>query len=159
MDNIDKLLNLKTNEGQQMTEFDTEDSVKKVTDLVKQMSNSEKVDQALFMVTGLEKHDIEMNSVASEAYRSYQELMSLGMNTPVAHAAKIFDAANNMLRLVLEANMSKVDKKLKIIDMQLKKSKLDNQNDSQNAGIGLDRNDIIKAIKLQIIEEEPKTDK
>ena len=122
------------------------------TQISSSLSTAERVDSALPSVTGLEAHDSEMDDIAKKALVAYDDLLAIGSNVADAHAGKIYEVAAQMLKTALDAKNAKADKKLKMIELQLKKIKTE-QNDqllgntpSANAGIGYDRNDIIKAI-------------
>jgi hypothetical protein len=82
---------------------------------------------------------------------SYKDLMDLGMNVDSRFAADIFSVAGAMLGHALTARQAKLNKKLKMIDLQLKKANLDmKQADSgseaapqQGQGHVLDRNELL----------------
>ena len=71
------------------------------------ISISEKIDNALAEVRGMEVHDSEMDAIAVEAMLSYQQLMSLGMNMTDMAAGQVFNNAANMLKIALEAKTAK----------------------------------------------------
>jgi len=133
-----------------------------------EMSNLEKIENALTAVRGLEASDKEMDDLAKKAVESYKDLMDLGMNVEPRHASEIFGVAERMLNSAITAKNAKVNKKLKMIDLQLKKAKLDMDNPEGNAGGAmqggslLDRNELldrlIKGTDESIIEAE-ETDK
>ena len=114
-----------------------------------EMSNLEKIENALVAVRGLEASDEEMDSLAKQAVESYKDLMDLGMNVEPRHASEIFGVAERMLNSAITAKNAKVNKKLKMIDLQLKKAKLDMDNPDGNAGGAmqggslLDRNELL----------------
>ncbi len=117
------------------------------------LTTAEKVDFALPTVVGLEVHDNEMNDIADKAMKTFEDLISLGGNVPDMHAGKIYEVANQMLTTALNAKNSKADKKLKLIELQLKKiraEQIDREsgNGSNNNGVGteFDRNDLLKYI-------------
>ena len=89
--------------------------------------NIDKVDAALPGVRGLESSDIEMDDLAKLATSSYNELMDLGMQVDSRFASEIFSVASNMLGHAITAKTAKMDKKLKMIDLQLKNMRLDQQ--------------------------------
>ena len=95
--------------------------------------------------------DVDMDMYSTEAMKSYKDLMDLGMNVEARHAGDIFAAAQRMLKNAIEAKTSKTEKKLKMIELQLKKLKLDQDNktsDDTIKGEGYviaDRNDILKS--------------
>ena len=89
--------------------------------------NIDKIDQALPGVRGLEANDEEMDGLADLAKSSYNDLMDLGMQVDSRFASEIFSVASNMLGHAITAKTAKMDKKLKMIDLQLKKMRLDQQ--------------------------------
>ena len=115
----------------------------------------DKIDAALPAVRGLESTDTEMDDLAKKATDSYDELMSLGMQVDSRFAAEIFSVASNMLGHAITAKTAKLDKKLKMIDLQLKKAKLDQQQADkdpegaaaqQGQGHVLSRNELLERI-------------
>lgn len=116
------------------------------------ISNSEKINMALAEVRGMEVHDGEMDDIAAQAIDSYQQLMSLGMNMTDMAAGPVFANAANMLKIALEAKDSKVTRKLKQVDLMIKKARLDqtDKKDGDEATSAtaqvLDRNELLKLI-------------
>lgn len=123
------------------------------TALSSALTTAEKVDFALPTVRGLEAHDDEMDAIARKAVNVFNDLISLGGNVPDMHAGKIYEVAGQMLKTALDAKNSKADKKLKMIELQLKKIRAEQidfdagQGPSQNSGGGeFDRNELLKYI-------------
>ena len=113
----------------------------------------DKIDQALPQVRGLDATDAEMDSLADMATDSYQNLMDLGMQVDSRFAAEIFGVAGTMLGHAITAKTAKLDKKLKMIDLQLKKMRLDQTADAGDAGpaqtahgVVLSRNDLLQKL-------------
>lgn len=112
---------------------------------------SEKINGALAEVRGMETHDSEMDEIAQQAVESYEQLMSLGMNMTDMAAGQVFNNAANMLKIALEAKDSKVNRKLKQIDLMLKKARLDQQ-EKKDSGAEedtrpvLDRNELLRML-------------
>ena len=118
----------------------------------------DKIDHALPAVKGLDATDTEMDELAGLATSSYKDLMDLGMQVDSRFASEIFSVASNMLGHAITAKTAKLDKKLKMIDLQLKKARLDQQaaaaaakDDSEEAiptaqGMLLSRNDLLERI-------------
>jgi len=112
----------------------------------------DKIDAALPAVKGLDASDSEMDELASLATASYKDLMDLGMNVDSRFAAEIFSTAGTMLGHAITAKTAKLNKKLKMIDLQMKKAKMDNdmQGDDGPAetaqGQVLNRNDILERL-------------
>lgn len=117
--------------------------------------NLEKIEQALPQVRGLEASDNEMDELAGLATNSYKDLMELGMQVDSRFASEIFNSAGTMLGHAITAKTAKINKKLKMIELQLKKANLDQKKaekveeiDNTPVGEGslLDRNEVLKAI-------------
>jgi hypothetical protein len=117
------------------------------------LTTAEKVDYALQTVRGLEAHDDEMDSIAKKAVKTFEDLISLGGNVPDIHAGKIYEVAGQMLKTALDAKNSKADKKLKMIELQLKKVRaeqidfdLGTGSTKASGGGEFDRNELLKYI-------------
>jgi hypothetical protein len=152
--------------------FDLAPSVEKPTDPTPQPAEDlrsqlqtldetiDKIDSALPGVRGLEANDTEMDSLSKMATDSYDELMTLGMQVDSRFASEIFSVASNMLGHAITAKTAKMDKKLKMIDLQLKKMRLDQQQSVIDAkaaegggeamqtaqGMVLSRNDLLERL-------------
>jgi hypothetical protein len=106
-------------------------------------------------VKGLgEKADAELNDIAERALQSYEDLMDLGMNVESRYGGRVFEVAGSMLKTSLDAKVAKMDKKLKMIELQLKKEKLDkdtsgNEGDIVNGEgyVVTDRNSLLEKLK------------
>ena len=123
----------------------------KVDKIVSDIVELDKIDAALTQVTGLDSSDSELDDIAATAMQSYEKLMELGYNVEMRFAADIFSAASGLLGHALTAKQNKVERRLKQIDLQLKKMKLD-QNKPQNSepapekGALLDRNELLQQL-------------
>lgn len=114
----------------------------------------DKIDHALPMVRGLEASDSEMDELALLATKSYKDLLDLGFQVDSRFASEIFSVASNMLGHAITAKTAKMDKKLKMIDLQLKKMRLDQQGKNSEGpdiiptaqGTVLSRNDLLERI-------------
>ncbi len=85
-------------------------------------NNLEKIENALPQVRGLEASDTEMDELAKLAQDSYKDLMDLGMQVDSRFASEIFNSASSMLGHAITAKTAKINKKLKMLDLQLKKT-------------------------------------
>ena len=88
-------------------------------------SNIDKIDAALPAVKDLDATDRELDEIAELAKNSYQDLSDLGFNVDSRFSAEIFAVAGTMLGHALTAKTAKLNKKLKMVDLQLKKLKMD----------------------------------
>ena len=97
--------------------------------------------------------DKEPNEVAQKAMDAYEDLMDLGMNVESRYSGRVFEVAGQMLKTNLDAKVAKLDKKLKMVELQLKKEKQDKDagnDDNVMAGDGYvvtDRNSLIEKLK------------
>jgi hypothetical protein len=117
----------------------------------------DKITAALPRVKGLNnKGDEEIDDIAERALKSYEDLMDLGMNVEQRYAGRIFEVAGSMLKTSLDAKTAKLDKKLKMVDLQLKKEKQDNDLRVKETNTGVvngdgvvvsDRNSLLASIK------------
>jgi len=145
-------------------EVTLEDS--QTTDIVttEALSNLEKIDEALPAIRGLESSDKEMDDIAQLAIDSYKDLMDLGMNVEARVASEILGSASQFLGHAITARNAKINKKLKMVDLLLKKAKLDHDrgdsNDSEGTGTMLDRNELLaEVLKMnKATKENDKTD-
>jgi len=105
--------------SEQMTVEETRSAIIEIDDTF------DKIDEALPAIRDLEASDKELDELANLAKQSYTDLSDLGMNVDSRYAAELFAVAGNMLGHALTAKTTKLNKKLKMIDLQLKKLKLD----------------------------------
>jgi len=114
-----------------------------------------KIENALPQVRGLEASDNEMDDLAKLATDSYKDLMDLGMQVDSRFASEIFNSASSMLGHAITAKTAKINKKLKMLDLQLKKAGLDHKisgktEELENTPVGegslVDRNELLKSI-------------
>jgi hypothetical protein len=121
----------------------------------------DKIAASLPQVKGLgELSDLELDKLAVEAEDSYKTLMDLGMNVDSRYSGRIFEVASTMLRNAIDAKGSKIDKKLKMVELQLKKLKIDKTGRDdpepiESEGIIIsDRNELMKKL-LKKDDPEP----
>ena len=116
----------------------------------------DKIASALPAVKGLgEMADRELNEIADKAMASYEDLMDLGMNVESRYASRVFEVAGGMLKTSLDAKVAKLDKKLKMVELQLKKQAIDQKANSNPDGdvvngdgyVVTDRNSLLEKLK------------
>ena len=125
----------------------------KSKNLEKSYAEFDKISSALPQVKGLgELSDLELDKLAVEAEESYKNLMDLGMNVDSRYSGRIFEVASTMLRNAIDAKSNKIDKKLKMVELQLKKQKIDQGNkddtgiEEQDGFVISDRNELMKKL-------------
>jgi len=125
------------------------------------LNNLEKIDEALPAIRGLDAADKEMDDIADLAIASYKDLMDLGMNVEARVASEILGSASQFLGHAITAKNAKINKKLKMLDLMLKKAKLDQDSGDPDATVGegkmLDRNELLAEV-LKAAKENGKTD-
>ena len=121
--------------------------------LEKSYAEFDKIAAALPQVKGLgELSDLELDKLAIEAEESYKNLMDLGMNVDSRYSGRIFEVAGNFLRNAIDAKAGKIDKKLKMVELQLKKQKIDQGNkdgpaiEESDGFVISDRNELMKKL-------------
>ena len=123
------------------------------TKILNALTVAEKIEHALTTVTELDNSDTEMDEIAQEALESYAELKDLAMNMADAHAGRMMEVAASMLKTSLEAKEAKINRKLKTIDLQLKKMRMDRLSgggdDLIESGTEFDRNELLKHLHIQ----------
>ena len=115
----------------------------------------DKIDAALPAVRDLDASDQELDDIAAKATETFENLTDLGFNVDSRFAAELFAVAGTMLGHALTAKTTKLQKKLKVLDLQMKKMKLDadavknsGEEPTQTAhGQVLSRNDLLEMIK------------
>ena len=154
---LEELLNLPDSKeiiSEAQNETKAKAAVVEQKDTFRDMAEFDKIASALPSVKGLgDKADDELNDIAGRALQSYEDLMDLGMNVESRYSGRVFEVAGSMLKTSLDAKVAKMDKKLKMIELQLKKEKLDN--DTPNNGdvvngdgyVVTDRNSLLEKLK------------
>lgn len=126
-----------------------------VQPLLRDISEFDKIASALPQVKGLgDISDKEFDELAQRATDAFDDLMDLGMNVEARYSGRVFEVAGTMLKNAIDAKAAKIDKKLKIVELQLKKQKLDQDVKTEDAtditGNGViitDRNSLIEKLK------------
>lgn len=131
---------------------------------------TEKIDSALPIVSELNNHDQEMDEIHKKAMDTFGDVVSLAMNSDSHAGSKFLESATTLLKTAMEAKDSKVDRKLKMINLQIQKAKLDlaarkhdetlesTEIESEGSLI-VDRNELLKRIADAEKLKSDKTDK
>ncbi len=155
---LEELLNLPESKdlvNQDKKKSKAETAIVEQEETLRDIAEFDKIASALPSVKGLgEKADSELNDIAQRALQSYEDLMDLGMNVESRYGGRVFEVAGSMLKTSLDAKVAKMDKKLKMIELQLKKEKLDkdssaNEGDIVNGDgyVVTDRNSLLQKLK------------
>jgi len=122
---------------------------------LRDMEEFDKITAALPQVKGLgDISDKEFDALADRATNAYDDLMDLGMNVEARYSGRIFEVAGTMLKNAIDAKAAKIDKKLKMIELQLKKQKIDQEVNSDNTnGVDIPGNGYIVADRNSLLEK------
>jgi hypothetical protein len=122
---------------------------------LRDMEEFDKITAALPQVKGLgDISDKEFDALADRATNAYDDLMDLGMNVEARYSGRIFEVAGTMLKNAIDAKAAKIDKKLKMIELQLKKQKIDQEANSDNTkGLDIPGNGYIIADRNSLLEK------
>jgi len=144
-----------------------EDTGLDLAQLQQQLDTADKIDAALPMVRDMETLDADMDKYADKAMHAFQDLMDLGQNVEDRHAANVFAVASTMMTNAITAKTAKMDKKLKMVQLQLQKAKHDHAVQTQQAKANggetpvegqaeefEDRNSLINAVIAKINEPD-----
>jgi hypothetical protein len=128
------------------------DALTKIKD---QLSVAAKIDEALPQVKGLETEDHALDDYANQAMEQFSRLMDLGFNVDDRNAGKIFEVASTMMNNAITAKTTKLDKKLKMIELQLKLARLQkdlgkDEPEDKPTELSTDRNAILNLINQNL---------
>lgn len=113
----------------------------------------QRIDQALPQVEGIGRGDAEVDNIAEEAMKTYQEIKELAMNVEPRHSAELLAVAAQLLKTALDAKQGKIRDKLAAVRLQISaltasrnKEKDGSVTETDGKIVG-DRNQIIAALK------------
>lgn len=124
--------------------------------LFRNIEDFDKISAALPQVKGLgDLSDSELDNLAQKATDAYDDIMDLGMNVEARYSSRMFEVAATMLKNAIDAKSAKIDKKLKMIELQIKKQQADQKTgkaDAENEVHGdgyviTDRNSLLEKLK------------
>lgn len=150
---LEELLNLPTDD-EPLVEPTPVDAVPTIN-LEERLEEFDKIASALPRVKGLgDMADVELDALANKAEQAYDDLMDLGMQVDPRYGSRMFEIAAQMMNAAITAKTNKIDKKLKMVDLQLKKLAIDKKHGEgsgetvQGEGYILtDRNSILEKLK------------
>jgi hypothetical protein len=125
-----------------------------ISNTINTLSTLEKIEAALPIVRDLEADDKDLDELAEMAKNGYKDLFDLGCEVESRFSSEIFNSASSMLGHAITAKTVKINKKLKQLDIMIKKAQLDAklstkseevENTPLGEGKALDRNELLKA--------------
>lgn len=141
-----------------MDEEELTDDIPTTDDVATALENAKDLEKQFKKMDHYDTHDQEMDELAAMAIDAHRNLQDLGMNVEIRHAGEIFSSSSQMLKIAVDAKNSKVDKKLKLLKLQLDKMKIDKAFSKEGTtvdgtAVKLDRNELLKQLK-QINDED-----
>jgi hypothetical protein len=152
---LEELFNLPP--AEETTPEEAKSSIEENRAIIQEVDQAiDKIDAALPFVNDLDISDKELDDLSDLAKEKFQDLIDLGMNVEARFSGHILATAGTLLGHAITAKQAKLDKKLRMVDLQLKKMRLDQQN-AKNDGdkiveaedgraVILDRNELLKQI-------------
>jgi len=158
---LEELFNLPPREGTDSTFEEAELLIEENREMIAAVDTAiDKIDQALPFVNDLDTSDKELDELSDLAKEKFNDLIDLGMNVEARFSGHILATAGTLLGHAITAKQAKLDKKLRMVDLQLKKARLDMQIEQANKksdgdkivdaedgqGVILDRNELLKQL-------------
>ena len=151
---LEELFNLPPRENLDATPEQAEAVIEENREMIYAVDDAlDKIDAALPFVSDLDRSDAELDELSDLAKEKFQDLIDLGMNVEARFSGHILATAGTLLGHAITAKQAKLDKKLRMIDLQLKKARLDQQaqkNDGEKLvdaedgkAVVIDRNELL----------------
>jgi hypothetical protein len=134
------------------------ETVPTADDMQAALERARELEKEVSKIDGFDQHDTEMDDLAGMAIQAHKDLQDLGMNVEIKHAGEIFASSSQMLKIAVDAKNLKVEKKLRLLRLQLDKMRIDKMVKDQEAdaidgtATKLDRTELVKMLK----EMDPK---
>ena len=152
---LEELFNLPPAED--TTPESAETTIEENREIIKAVDSAiDKIDAALPFVDSLDISDKELDERSDLAKEKFNDLIDLGMNVEARFSGHILATAGTLLGHAITAKQAKLDKKLRMVDLQLKKARLDQQASKTDGdkiieaedgrAVVLDRNELLKQI-------------
>ena len=155
---LEQLLNLPTEESELISPK-TVEVPPAVINLQERLEEFDKISSALPKVEGLgAMSDDELDKLSNKAEQAFDDLMDLGMNVEAKYGSRMFEVAGTMLKTAVDAKSAKIDKKLKMVELQLKKLAIDKKT-SGNVEDAVEGKGFIVTDRNSLLEKLKKVDK
>lgn len=150
---LESLFNLPSAEELQSHDSNSNKIIEENFEAIKTIDTAiDKIDSALPLVRDLDAADQELDELSQLAKTTAEDLISLGMNVEARFSGQILQTAGVLLGHAITAKQAKIDKKLRMVDLQLKKMRLDQASEKsgpaplEGQAVVLDRNELLKQI-------------
>jgi hypothetical protein len=153
MKNLEEILNLPESK-KTIKKAEKEKAAEVAQPFLRDIAEFDKIAASLPAVKGLgDAADAEFDALAQRATDAYDDLMDLGMNVEARYSGRIFEVAGGMLKNAIDAKAAKIDKKLKMIELQLKKAKLDQDAGQRDDSVDVTGSGVIVSDRNSLLEK------
>lgn len=142
----------------------TEETQSEIKELRSTLDMSKRIDAALDEVKDINESERALDLLAAKAEEAFDQLMLLGSNMDDRNSGKIFEVASIMLKNAVDAKTAKLEKKLRIVELQMRKEKMDRDATKNIPGgpvidavMVSDRNSIIQEMMKRIRNADVQT--
>jgi ABC-type transporter Mla subunit MlaD len=147
--------NITDTESDELVEESTQLSTNVETVVADAKSTLDVIKESLPQVSGLDNADKELDEIASLATETFKDLVDLGSQVEARFASELYNAASSLLGHALSARTTKLNKKLKIIELQMKQVALEQKKSTptmeeeqpQTTATVYDRNALLAILK------------
>lgn len=104
--------------------------------------------------------DAEFDELASKAVQAFDDLVDLGMSVEPKYTSRLFEVASSMLSNAITAKSAKVNKNLRLMDLELKRQKMEQSASPKDINaqpenvLISDRNSLLEKLKKMNQQEE-----
>ncbi len=129
----DEELDLETGEITVVESENTEDDMSP-EEIKAALAEAKGLKQQLNQIPDILDKENEIDNISNDAAKYFEDIMDKAFNTEDRFASELFNAANSLLKTALDGKSAIVNAKLKLLDLELKKRKM--ENDFANSGGG-----------------------
>lgn len=163
---LEELFNLSSTSDDESKERAAEEKKENLPKLREMDSVLDKIDVALPSVRDLEASDEEMDELAKLSKEAFENLMDMGLSVDPRFGGKLLEVASSMMTNSINAKVAKMDKKLRMVELQLRKMSLDQkeraltlkntpeEKPEEGTGVVMDRNELLREILKQSNEKK-----
>ena len=114
---LNELFDLAESNGVDMTQEEMREGIREL----------DTIDTKMKEILDLTASDKEMDELAAKAMQSFDDFVDLAMNVEIKAAAPILEAATKLMGHAIAAKAGKIDKKIRLLDLEIKQRRLAHQ--------------------------------
>ena len=120
-------------EGEEVIEVDSDYSIEDPTmpyvpseeEIRNALQTAQNMRTQLVQIPDVSEKEAEIDAIAESASGYFEDIMDKAFNAEDRFAPELFNAANSLLKTALDGKTAIINAKLKLLDLELKKQKLD----------------------------------